>query len=330
MRRWNGFKQKKGYPKVSVVIPCHNHGDYLRSALESVLAQNYSNLEILVVDDGSSDHTRQVVAEFPHVNYIRQCHSGCSVARNNGIKRSDGDLIAFLDADDLWLPGKLHAQVKHLMKNPDYGLVYSPIRVLNNSSGVVKWRPKLYARHATLEKLLVSNTISTSTVLVRRSCFEKVGLFDPDLGEFQDWEMWLRIASFFNVGVVRKSLAVYRQYRSPLERNVRAVLGNQLVVIKKIREFTEGREVKVPLSIFDQAVALRYIQMSLNCLEAENLALFETFFLKGVIYAERVPAHMWLRLLTICFRQGGRGLARARSILSQVVGYRVLRAPIVR
>jgi glycosyltransferase involved in cell wall biosynthesis len=118
------------HPKISVIIPCFNAEQYIVAAVHSVLAQNWPNLEIVVVDDGSSDHSAELVRNtFPEVRLIQQTNQGVAAARNNGLTQAQGDWIAFLDADDIWLPGKLQAQYHQLISVPDARMSYTAWQV---------------------------------------------------------------------------------------------------------------------------------------------------------------------------------------------------------
>jgi glycosyltransferase involved in cell wall biosynthesis len=183
---------------VSVVIPTFNCADFLVEAIRSVLAQTYQEYEIIVVDDGSTDHTETALRQFGNrVRYIRQEPGGPSVARNRGILEARGKLIAFLDADDLWRPTKLARQVECLNHHPEAALVYTdftrgPNPGSNNDSRLTAYKPRDPADpfHALLEE----NFIATPTVVVRRETLARSGLFDPTLKGSEDFDLWLRLA----------------------------------------------------------------------------------------------------------------------------------------
>jgi glycosyltransferase involved in cell wall biosynthesis len=183
---------------VSVVIPTFNCADFLVEAIRSVLVQTYEDYEIIVVDDGSTDHTEAALEQFGNrVSYIGQAPGGPSVARNRGILEARGELIAFLDADDLWRPTKLSRQVEYLNHHPEAALVYTdftrgPHPGSNNDSRLRAYKPRDPADpfHALLEE----NFIATPTVVVRREALARSGLFDPTLKGSEDFDLWLRLA----------------------------------------------------------------------------------------------------------------------------------------
>jgi glycosyltransferase involved in cell wall biosynthesis len=196
-------------PLVSVIIPTYNREQYLRKALDSVLAQTYQRFEIIVVDDGSTDNTRTMLSAYKEsVRYVYQENQGISKARNTGIRNSHGDCIAFLDSDDYWLPEKTELQVALLQKHPEYGMVASRCSSVRldgsfrekNRPGTSGW---------VLENLFQANFIRTSAAIIRKECFHEVGLFDEELKECEEYDLWLRMASQYPIGFINKSLAVY-------------------------------------------------------------------------------------------------------------------------
>jgi len=186
----------RGNPLVSAVIPTYNRGHMIERAVASVLAQTYQPIEILVVDDGSTDDTAERVARLG-VPTLRYCRSdvniGASAARNLGISEARGELIAFLDVDDEWLPDKTASQVARFADAPDtLGVVYCGIREVS-----AEWPPMDRVpqhRGDLFETLRVVNVLRTSGVMVRRRVFDEVGGFDCALAARHDWDLWLRIA----------------------------------------------------------------------------------------------------------------------------------------
>jgi hypothetical protein len=200
-------------PSVSVVIPTYNRAQTIGRAVDSVLAQTYSDLEVIVVDDGSTDDTRQVLARYGDaIRYLYQENQERRVARNNGIRHACGEYIAFLDSDDLWLPDKLRRQVALLDQNPQVGLVYGQMFPIDPDG---TWH--LRATRCTgwgqpgpamiFEQLVMRNLIPTPTVVARKRCFDHVGGFDPSLTCSEDWDLWLRIALHYEIAFMPEPLA---------------------------------------------------------------------------------------------------------------------------
>lgn len=184
---------------VSVVIPCYNGAGFLREALESAVSQTQPPREVIVVDDGSTDESAEVAATFGDpVRVIRQANQGKSAARNTGIRAASGDLIAFLDADDIWMPHKLERQVRALANDAGSVLVHSRAEVFDTRSGLV--RPFAITpdelNGSCLVPLIEDNRICTSSVLVRRDALEEIGAFRcvAPLSIAQDYDVWLRLA----------------------------------------------------------------------------------------------------------------------------------------
>jgi glycosyltransferase involved in cell wall biosynthesis len=182
-----------------------------------VLAQTFLDFEVIVVDDGSSDETPEVVAGYgSRVRYLRKENGGAASARNVGIRAARGSYIAFVDADDLWLPEKLQLQMDLFSRHPDLAWVYSDVIVFDEESGQEVFKAsdviKLYAGDI-LRPLLLSNFIASPTPVIRRDVFGTVGYFDesPDLQGSEDWNLWLRIAAKYQVRFVERPLAKYRR-----------------------------------------------------------------------------------------------------------------------
>lgn len=217
---------------ISVVIPCHNAERWIAATLRSVLAQKVDGLEIIVVDDGSADRSGDlVVRDFPQVTVIRQSNAGVAAARNRGIARARGTWVAFVDADDIWLPDKLRAQAQLLATRPDARMAYSGWVVWR--SGDAEPAPELLAR---LEKdegagptaagpsgwiypeLLLDCAVWTSTVMIRRDVLDEVGGFDETLRIGEDYDLWLRASRVTPILQVPRALALYRQHPDSITR----------------------------------------------------------------------------------------------------------------
>lgn len=224
---------------VSVIIPTYNNAQFVCDAIDSVLAQTYKNYEILLVDDGSMDNTRKVVEKYDgkQIRYIYQENKGLAGARNTGIKASRGELIAFLDADDMWLPEKLERQVSLINGFPNVGIVGCGYYGLDESGERVKeTKGKNYSnKELLLNDLMVRNVVtgSGSGVLARKECFEKAGLFDESFRSTEDRDMWYRILNFYDLKFVADYLVVIRVRKNSLSKNVAMMKFSQKKFIQK-------------------------------------------------------------------------------------------------
>jgi glycosyltransferase involved in cell wall biosynthesis len=202
-------KSKK--PMVSVIIPTYNRGWVLREAVDSVLAQDFKDLELIVVDDGSTDNTRQILDSYDQdLIVLRQPNKGVSAARNRGIDAARGRLVAFLDSDDLWLPRKLSSQVDFFNSNPAALINQTEEIWIRNG---VRVNPK--TRHhkfsgMIFEKSLALCLVSPSAVMMKRCLFDEVGLFDEDLPACEDYDLWLRISWRYPVHLIETPLIIKR------------------------------------------------------------------------------------------------------------------------
>jgi glycosyltransferase involved in cell wall biosynthesis len=196
---------------VSVIIPTYNRHAMLKEAVESVLAQDYQNFELIVVDDGSTDLTPEILKSYREaVTVIRQHNQGVSSARNTGIKAASADLVAFLDSDDLWLPQKLSSQIDFFRANPE-ALICQTQEVWIRDG--VRVNPK--KRHQKVSGMIFKPSlklclVSPSAVMIRPSLFETVGLFDEDLPVCEDYDLWLRISSRYPIYLIDTPLVIKR------------------------------------------------------------------------------------------------------------------------
>jgi glycosyltransferase involved in cell wall biosynthesis len=206
--------------KISAIITTYNYSRFIPAAIESVLGQTRVPDEIVVVDDGSTDDTREVVASYAErgVRYVYQPNAGAGAARNRGLRETTGELVAFLDADDRWLPNKMALQSAHIAQNPGVGLVTGSEWQVYESGEQPYLLHRPHVNCASIyPRILVENTIGNpSLTLVRRECFKAAGTFDETMPLGQDWEMWIRIARRFPIGVVDAPLILFTRHATSL------------------------------------------------------------------------------------------------------------------
>jgi glycosyltransferase involved in cell wall biosynthesis len=208
--------------RLSVVITAYNSEAYIADAIQSVLNQSRAADEIVLIDDGSTDGTRRVAADFydQGIRFIQQQNRGAGAARNKGIRETSGEYIAFLDADDMWLEDKTRLQLQYLAAHTNAALV----------SGYARWwnviSDKVYLRGESLptmqflrRELLVRNVLGNpSMVMVRRSALETVGLFSETIRWGQDWELWQRLVEHYDAGMVPEPVTIYRWHQDNLSQ----------------------------------------------------------------------------------------------------------------
>lgn len=197
--------------RVSVILPTYNRGWIIEQAVESVIGQDYADLELIVVDDGSTDDTGRRLATFgERITVIRQANRGVSAARNVGIRAATGELIALLDSDDTWLPGKVTAQVAFFTKHPDALVCQTEEVWIRNGIRVNPGKRHRKQAGMIFERSLALCLVSPSAVMMRRSLLEAVGLFDETLPACEDYDLWLRIAWKHPIHLIDRALIVKR------------------------------------------------------------------------------------------------------------------------
>lgn len=220
---------------ISVIIPTYNHAHFLGDAIQSALKQSYRTIEIIVVDDGSTDHTRAVVEHFgERVRYLRQENRGLSGARNRGILAARGAYIALLDADDFWEPPYLETGHRLLANQPTLGAVYTGLQFVNSKGERLTQRCVTTVPSDQLyERLLDGEFFAPSAVLIRRICFMTVGLFDEALRASEDWDMWLRVAQVYGFAGIAQPLLNYRVHSHNMSADPVYMLRYQTMVVHK-------------------------------------------------------------------------------------------------
>jgi glycosyltransferase involved in cell wall biosynthesis len=219
-------------PKISVIIPAYNAAEFIRSTLESVLAQDYQNLEVIVINDGSKDDTAKIVQSFgPPVQVVSTDNGGVARARNRGIQLAEGDFIAFLDADDLWEPDKISSQVEAI--DEDHRLIYTDTHAFgvdNLPYTGISAGQELPSGDIRIQ-LIERNFIATSSVLMDRDICKKISGFNHNIPVGEDWDYWLRAISCTGAKYVNKPLVRYRVQLDSLSRNTGNLISGSLMVI---------------------------------------------------------------------------------------------------
>lgn len=272
---------------VSIIIPTYNRSDYILDALKSVLNQTYKKTEIIIVDDGSKDNTEEIIKNYiklkklHNIYYFYKENGGVATARNFGIEMSKGDLIAFLDSDDLWKDEKLSKQVK-LFDDSKIGLVHSHYSILkennqivtNNSEKVSIFNGNMYS------KMRMYNLVGTSTVVIRKECIDKVGFFEGEYRAAEDYDLWLRISKEYDFGYISESLAYYREFSN--ENISRNLIKLENGVIKILDKHWNN----IPLTEIEQkdkdiAYSRFYSYLANNYYQQNNIEKFLEYYIKS-------------------------------------------------
>jgi glycosyltransferase involved in cell wall biosynthesis len=192
---------------VSIIIPVYNRLTLLIRALTSVIEQSYTNIEIIVIDDGSTQPVQATLKDlYPHVIVAQQPHAGVSAARNHGIRLASGNWVAFLDSDDEWLAEKLSLQMQYLNAHPDYKVCHSEEIWIRSGTRVNAMKKHAKCGGWIFQHCLPLCAISPSSVIIHRSIFDSVGTFDESLPACEDYDLWLRLTSRFPVLFIEQAL----------------------------------------------------------------------------------------------------------------------------
>lgn len=210
-------------PLVSVIIPCYNNARHIATSIDSVLSQDYPSLEIIVVNDGSTDNSIEVLNQYAdRIKLLTQENQGPAAARNTGIKAARGDYIAFNDGDDIWLPGKINAQIQYLENTPQTGLCYTSWVVWDQTQPLPEFLANLPKAANTTElvadrsgwlytRLLAISAVCTITVMIRADIVRTVGLFNKDYAIGEDHDYWIRVSRLCQIDKLTGIYAIYRK-----------------------------------------------------------------------------------------------------------------------
>tara|TARA_B100000686_G_C16493614_1_gene813395 strand:+ start:84 stop:905 length:822 start_codon:yes stop_codon:yes gene_type:complete len=194
---------------ISVVIPTYNRKSFLQNAIDSVLTQTYQNIELIIIDDGSSDKTIEYLnKKYPRIKIFKQSNKGVSAARNKGIELSSNDWIAFLDSDDRWHPKKLEKQVKNLIEKPKFKICHTNEIWIRKGKKINQHKKHKKYGGFIFDKCLNSCLISPSSVIIHKNIFKEIGLFNEKLLVCEDYDLWLRITSKFPVLYLDEKLTI--------------------------------------------------------------------------------------------------------------------------
>lgn len=225
-------------PLVSVIIPTYNSANYIKEALESVFEQTFQDFEIIVIDDGSTDGTGEILKKYgDRIRSLFQDNSGPASARNKGIRIARGRYIAFLDADDIWLPLKLEKQVGLFHQREYLGMVTTGVCSFDEKGvfGFSTNKRETLMRGDIARNIFLRSNVGTPTVMVRKEVFDKIGLFEENIRQAEDDNMWIRIASHYDVELIDEALTKVRNHPQRMTLNKSELLESVLTNIQLLR-----------------------------------------------------------------------------------------------
>lgn len=248
------------FPLISVVMPAYNSEKFIAEAINSVLNQNYQPIELIIIDDGSTDNTSKIIKKFGHlVRLIQQNNAGPAAARNKGVFEAKGELLAFIDADDVWHPEKLLTQVSYLKKNPNIGICFGrkfewiPDKLGNYPArtdfSLIPCSEKIIKNQSgwIYPQMLLSSVIHIVSALIRRDVWEKLGGMDEHLRCGEDYDFFIRASRIVEVAAIDQYLSWYRKHPSSITYRARPEVDEADVVLSAIERFgttgTDGRKV---------------------------------------------------------------------------------------
>ncbi|MBD1847511.1 glycosyltransferase [Cyanobacteria bacterium FACHB-63] len=287
-------------PEISVIIPAFNSEKTVQETIQSVLNQTFTDLEVIVVDDGSKDSTLNVVSSIPdsRVKAFSYENAGVSTSRNRGFFHATGEYVSFLDADDLWTPNKLEAQYEALQANPQAAVAYSWVDYIDQNGKFFYAGNHITASGNIYEKLLLHNLLENgSNPLIRRQAFADTGGFDPTLSGVADWDMWLRLAAHYEFVAVPSPQVLYRVTADSMS-------SNSLKMEAESLHFIEAAFNQAPTSLHylkKQSLSFLYRYLTFNSLKSapnRQDGLCAARFLWNAIVNDVSTVFEWKRMLT--------------------------------
>jgi len=274
--------------KVSVIIPTYNRASLVKEAIESVLSQTYDNFEIIVIDDGSTDNTRELLGPYKNkINYIFMKNMGVSAARNEGIKKSKGDYITFLDSDDLWSANKLEEEIKYFDENPKAKVCYTDEIWFRNGARVNPRKKHYKPSGEIFLELLPLCRISASSIMIKREVIEDIGLFDDTMPVCEDYDYWLRIALKYTICFIDQPLIIKR---NGLGQNLSQMYcGMDMFRVKSMENILKNNKVinEYKKEIFNEIIKKSKILKG-GAIKRGKMFRFIKYFYKNLYYSNKL------------------------------------------
>lgn len=283
-------------PTVSIIIPSYNYGRFIGRALNSVLSQSYQDYEIIIVDDASTDDTKDVVGKYndPRIRYIvHPVNCGPSKARNTGIEASKGRYIAFLDSDDIWMPEKIESQIGLFQNGPDnLGVVYTNMKVCDETTSKTFSTHFFAYRGKVLQSLLEVNHVGNSGVMIKKECFAKAGLFDVSMRLCEDWDMWIRVACFDQFDCIEQPLFTLFTHSSNSSANLKQMISGRETLLQKHAALYRR---------YPKIHSLQYYILGIQCFREGLMARGRKHFLRALKYSDPWDISIKLRSIMQIF-----------------------------
>ena len=276
-------------PLVSVVIATYNRRKYLRYALESILSQTYTNLEVIVVDDGSTDGSENLVKSYndKRIKYIYQENGGQNNAKNTGLCSAKGKYLSILDSDDIWHSQKVEKQVKVLEAKPDVGLVYCGTNIIDEDNNLIDTQPMVFYRGNVVDKLMMKNFLyNGSNAMYRAECIYKTGVFDNSVKRMTDWDLYLRISLSYNFDYVNEYLLYYRVHNDNMSCGFEKYEEAGLKILERL--FDNPLLSKNHKKLRNKAYAARYSYMARRYFENAQMSIARKNIQKAFCFSPSV------------------------------------------
>jgi glycosyltransferase involved in cell wall biosynthesis len=338
---------------VSVIVPCYNRADIVRETLDSVLAQTYRTVEIIVIDDGSTDNTREVVSSYAdrRVRYFYKANGGLSAARNSGLDAARGEFIAFLDSDDVWHPWKIAAQMEIFARYPDVGLIWSDMSAFAVTGAVITERHlrryysaygvvNLESRHSpagslsgligdapkhlatcpfyicdVFEEMFSGNLVHPSTAIVRRERLQKSGPFEPEVTGFgaEDYHFYFRICSHGPVAFLDAPTTLYRIHPTQLSTCNR--LNEARGNLKVVNHWLDRRPASLPQPVVRRSLASSHAWLGSEELQAGDAKAATHHLWQSLRFDSRQPSTIFLLMVSLVPPEAAHAMRALKRVL---------------
>ena len=298
-------------PRVGIVMANYNYARYLAMAIESVLAQTFADFELVVVDDGSTDHSLTIIEKYlhdPRVRCVRANHLGQPRAKNLGIAETRSPFVAFLDADDAWLPTKLEKQLALFDADPKVGVVHCRRNLIDEAGQPLPYAQPAMPRGDVMASIFRNNFVCFSAAMVRRGVFEHLGQFDPTVDLAIDYDMWLRVAGHYHFDFVDEVLVHYRVGHGNLSKRVGERLKTAMLMMDRFLDTRDGAN-RIDRQATNRSRAETYCNMAWALRPYAPLQSGRWFAKAIAAMPGYRPA--WKGLAGVCLPTGLRRLARA-------------------